>query len=158
VSYARAFIQDENNLSEDDYEEVGGAGEDDIIVQDQQREGDDEDDTSSISFGSNEESKMFDGVIVDEEESIKTLNHLTSSQLDEELRDQPDTDFSIWDFHPDEPNPPATQTFCTYIESLRNTLNSLMKKRMKEPILQNTRKLILTATKADNTSYDEEFN
>lgn len=28
---------------------------------------------------------------------------------------------------------------------------------MKEPILQNTRKLILTANKAEHVSYDEEF-
>ena len=32
-----------------------------------------------------------------------------------------------------------------------------MKKRMKEPILLNTRKLILTATKGEHYSTDEEF-
>jgi hypothetical protein len=42
-----------------------------------------------------------------EEQSLKNLNPMAPpSQLEEDIRDQPDTDFTVWDFHPDEPNPP----------------------------------------------------
>ena len=44
-------------------------------------------------------------------------------------------DFAVWDFHPDEPTVPAQFQFCTYLEGVKNTLNVLMKKRMKDPIL-----------------------
>ena len=44
-------------------------------------------------------------------------------------------DFSVWDFHPDEPTVPPQFQFCTYLEGVKNTLNVLMKKRMKDPIL-----------------------
>jgi len=40
---------------------------------------------------------------------------------------------------------------------MKNTMNVLLKKRMKDPILQNTRKLILTANKIEHTTYDDEF-
>ncbi|TNV82621.1 hypothetical protein FGO68_gene12530 [Halteria grandinella] len=123
-----------------------------------------DDDTSSISFGSNEESKhLLDDnsqIILaeyDEIESLKGQNPLVQSQLEEGVRDQPDTDFTSWDFQPEEQNAPSQFMFCTYIESLKNTLNLLMKKRMKDPILQNTRKLILTATKGEHYSIDDEF-
>jgi len=33
-----------------------------------------------------------------------------------------------------------------------------LKKKLKEPILQNTRKLVMQVTKADNKSYDQEYN
>lgn len=76
---------------------------------------------------------------------------------DSKQADDYQEDFSVWDFHPDEPTVPAQFQFCTYLEGVKNTLNVLMKKRMKDPILQNTRKLILTANRAEHYTYDEEF-
>ena len=57
---------------------------------------------------------------------------LPASQSEDDDRQD---EFLAVDFHPDEPNPPSTQTFSTYLENLRNTLNVFLKKRLKDPIL-----------------------
>lgn len=41
---------------------------------------------------------------------------------------------------------------------MRSTLNVFLKKKLKEPILQNTRKLVVQVSKADSKSYDQEYN
>ena len=41
---------------------------------------------------------------------------------------------------------------------MRSTLNVFLKKKLKEPILQNTRKLVMQVSKADNKSYDQDYN
>lgn len=68
-----------------------------------------------------------------------------------------DPDFTVWDFHPDEPTTPATFSFSTSVESLRSIINVFLKKRLKEPILQNTRKLILSVNRSEHLTYDDEL-
>lgn len=69
-----------------------------------------------------------------------------------------DDDLSKMDFHPDEPIPPGQFNFATYLENLRATVNIFLKRRLQEPILQNTRKLVLQANRGEQKTYDSEFD
>jgi hypothetical protein len=61
------------------------------------------------------------------------------------------------DFHPEEPQPPRDFLFSSYTESLRMLLNVFAKKKIKEPLHQNHKKIISHVYKNDNRSYDEQF-
>ena len=58
------------------------------------------------------------------------------------------------DFHPDEPLPPRDFLFSTYTENLRMLLNVFVKRKIKEPLHQNHKKIISHVYKHEHTSYD----
>ena len=58
------------------------------------------------------------------------------------------------DFHPDEPLPPRDYLFSTYTENLRMLINVFVKKKIKEPLHQNHRKIISHVYRHEHTSYE----
>lgn len=72
----------------------------------------------------------------------KTLNN-------EDALFDPNLEYLCWDFHPNETEPPSTFTYSTYLESLRTTVNTIMKKPIKAPFSLNSRKTIIQVNKGD---------
>lgn len=63
--------------------------------------------------------------------------------------ENPNTDFGSWDFHPNQPEPPPF-TYSTYIENLRVTLNTMMKKQIKAPFQTNFKKAVIQVNRNQN--------
>lgn len=121
-----------------------------VIDEEQNNEGKDDDKLSYVC----------DTSFIQEFNKIEGLDTGTTNQDkspfdDNALLDNPNPDFEAWDFHPTETDPPSQFTYSTHLESLRVSLNTFLRKPIKQPLSQNTKKALVSVSKSEVFSIDD---
>lgn len=62
--------------------------------------------------------------------------------------------FQEIDFHPDEPRPPNQYMYSAYFEHLRHTLNTYLKRPIRDQFVTNTKKCVLTVVRNQNRTIE----
>lgn len=68
--------------------------------------------------------------------------------------ENPNPDFEVWDFHPNELEVPSSFTYSTHLENLRLSLNTYLKKPIKTPFSVNAKKAVVTINKNEHQTID----
>jgi hypothetical protein len=78
----------------------------------------------------------------DETSSSSKDNKTTLNNDDGNIFD-PNLEYVNWDFHPEESEPPTSFTYATYLESLRISVNTFIKRPLRFPFQTNSKKTII---------------